>query len=70
MTVGPTDTSSISTEMPKLMKVRLMMFAFALMSPTPGLPLSAPTVELEVYLELGKPALVHIPINRVEESDE
>ena len=40
MTEGPIDISSISTTMPKLSSVRLMRFAFALISPTPGLPRS------------------------------
>ena len=38
VTVGPSETSSISTSMPKFRSVRLIRFAFALMSPTDAFP--------------------------------
>ena len=40
MTDGPIEISSISTTIPKFISVRLIKFALALMSPTPGLPRS------------------------------
>src|SRR3989344_4607653 len=40
VTEGPTFTSVISTSIPKFCNVRLMMFAFALMSPEEGVPRS------------------------------
>src|SRR3989338_7008636 len=40
VTEGPTFTSDISTSMPKFCRVRLMILAFALMSPDDGVPLS------------------------------